>query len=207
MQKNYPKRNRLQWFHTHRIRIALLSIIIILPLTLVVLAYVGTYNANKKVAFEELTNEDVTYIKKFDDLEDLKYIDLSVDWVTLKYPEFNEDGSIDSSGYYQFRLTYASDENYDVTSVEITPVLQTNWIDYRSLGSLTSISENTGSNILIPFNEVLPVRRLLFIQVTDPILYLKVDVTYETVGQSFEETQYVSIQLKDELPENVVGGV
>lgn len=207
MQKNYPKQNRLQWFHTHRIRIALLSIIIILPLTLVVLAYVGTYNANKKVAFEELTNEDVTYIKKFDDLEDLKYIDLSVDWVTLKYPEFNEDGSIDSSGYYQFRLTYTSDENYDVTSVEITPVLQTNWIDYRSLGSLTSISENTGSNILIPFNEVLPVRRLLFIQVTDPILYLKVDVTYETVGQSFEETQYVSIQLKDELPENVVGGV
>lgn len=207
MQKNNSKPNRLQWFHTHRIRIALLATVIILPITLVVLAYVGTYQANKKVAFEDLSNEDVTYIKKFDDLEDLNYIDLSVDWVTIKYPEFNDDGSIDSSGYYQFRLTYQSDDNYDVTSVKITPVLQTNWINYRSLGSLTSISENTGSNILIPFNEVLPVRRLIFIEVTDPILYLKVDVTYENVGQSFEETQYVSIHLKNEFPENVVGGI
>jgi len=203
MANKQQKTSKLQWFHQNRIKIALLTILVVIPISLIIIAYAGTYAAYKKVSFQDLTDEnlsEITYIKDFKDIDELDYINLSVDWKTLKNPVFNDDDSIDT-GYYHFNITYEAKDTYDVTKVVVTPVLQTNWVNYRSLGTASTLTPS--NSFLITFNYELPVRKLLFIEVTDPILYLKVDITYDTANETIEQTQYVAYTLDDKLPESV----
>jgi len=203
MANKYQKNTKLQWLHKNRIKIAILTFLIIIPISLIIIAYAGTYNAYKKVSFQDLTDEnlsEITYIKDFKDIDDLDYIDLTIEWKTLKNPVFNDDDSIDT-GYYHFNIAYEAKSTYDVTQVVVTPVLQTNWVNYRSIGTASAL--NPSNSFLITFNYELPVRKLLFINVTDPILYLKIDITYETANETIEQTQYVAYTLDDKLPESV----
>ena len=201
MPNNPSKHSKLLWFHKNRIKILLWTVLTILPLTLVLLAYIGTYNTYSKVLFVEESGE---YIKSFDTIENIDLIDLDFNWDTLKIPTFDDEGEVASTGYYQFKLTYSKVSSYDVTSVNITPVLQTNWLDYSTKGTTTKLTEGSNTSLLIPFNYELPVRTLLFIQVTDPILYMKVELNYTSAGAPVNKVYYVKIDLHDINPDQVL---
>ena len=201
MPSTNDKSEKLRWFHTHRIRIIIWTAAIVIPLTLILLAYVGSYNTYKKVYFD---SESTEYIKNFDKLDDLETIDLDFEWITLKYPVFDDDDNVTTNGYYQFKFTFNNESSYNITNVVLTPVLQTNWIDQNSIGTAVSLIEDNTSNMLISYNFELPERTLIFIDVTDPILYLKVTINYVTGDQTFNIIKYVSIDLKDYYPNTVI---
>lgn len=197
-EKKYSK---LKWFHTHRFRILFMAFITIIPLTIILLSYVGNYTSNAKVIFDTETQEE---IRSFDRLDQLDIISLDFEWNTLRNAVFTDEGNIQTTGYYQFTFTYEAASTYDVTTVSLIPVLQTNWIDYSSLGSSVTLNNDDDTSIVIGFNYELPQRTLIFINVTDPILYLQVTVYYETGGTTQEEVSYVKIKLKDYNPNTVL---
>jgi hypothetical protein len=201
MANYHDKKNKIMWFHTHRLRILVITAVTVISLTLILLAYLGTYLTYNKVIFDEETNEKIS---TFESLGDLEQITLDFEWTTLKYPTFNDDDSVEATGYYQFKFSYDAKNTYNVSSVELTPVLQTHWINYRELGSMVSLSEGTYKNVLITYNYELPVRRLIFINVETPFLYLKVDVTYEVGSTSVTNIQYVKLNLEDYNPDAVI---
>ncbi len=201
MANNPSKHSKLVWFHKNRIKILLWAILTILPLTLVLLAYVGTYSAHSRVLFDEESGE---YIRSFESIEDIDLIDLTFNWDTLKNPTFDDEGEVASTGYYQFKLTYSKVASYDVTSVNITPVLQTNWLDYSTTGTTTKLTAGSNTSLLIPFNYELPARTLLFVNVTDPILYMKVELNYTSAGAPVNKVYYVKVDLHDINPDQVI---
>ncbi|MGE4319935.1 MAG: hypothetical protein AB7E61_00635 [Acholeplasmataceae bacterium] len=195
------KHSKLKWFHSNRIKILLYTVAIVIPTTLILLAYVGTYLAHSKVSFDDTNTE---YIRSFENIDNLDLINLNFEWLTLRNLVMDEEGTITTNGYYQFRFSYDSASTYDVTSVVLTPVLQTNWLDYTHLGNALTLTEGTNFNMLLTYNYELPQRTLLFINVTDPILYLKVSINYSSAGQSLETVNYVKINLKDYNPNTVI---
>jgi hypothetical protein len=201
MTNNNNKKSKIVWFHTHRLRILIVAAATVIPLTLILLAYVGTYFTYNKVVFDD---ESTDFVRSFESMDDLDQINLDFVWSTLKYPSFDEDGEIDSTGYYQFKFSYNAKSTYSVDSVSVTPVLQTNWIDYRSLGSMVTLTEDNSTNMLITYNYELPERRLIFINVESPMLYLKVDVVYTSASAPLENTQYIKINLDDYNPNTVL---
>ncbi|QWB96573.1 hypothetical protein KHQ89_03890 [Mycoplasmatota bacterium] len=201
MAYNNGKNNKLIWFHTHRIRILIITAITVISLTLILLAYLGTYLTYNKVIFDEETNEKIS---SFEQIDDLEIIDLDFIWTTLKYPSFNEDGSVDATGYYQFKFSYDARNTYSVSKVTLTPVLQTNWIDYKELGTMITLSDDSYTNALIVYNYELPQRKLIFVNVEEPFLYLKIDVTYDVGSTTSTQTQYVKINLDDYNPDSVL---
>ncbi|MFP4177656.1 MAG: hypothetical protein ACLFTZ_02725, partial [Acholeplasmataceae bacterium] len=174
--KKPQNRNFWQWIHRNRILILIVTFLVIVPLTLVIVAYVGAYVGSQKFYFAEEMTEDVERVRDFDSPDSISAFDLSLEWTRLAHPDENEEGELEG-GYYQFSLGYDADDNYDVQSVQVTPLLQTDWARMRSLGSKETLREGADNPIRIPFDYELPTRPLWFVNVTEPTLYLRVEYT------------------------------
>lgn len=192
----------LSFIHRNRVKIGIWLFLIILPITLVVTAYVGSYITNKSVYFENEITEESVKIKDFVDADELKALSINIEWDALRKPTEGEDGDY-QDGYYRFVMSYTPDSNYQISSVKIIPVLQTDWKNYRSVGIQRYLSNNNIS-FSIDFNFELPKSPLLFVTIEDPNLYLKVEYTYNTAGQDVTETEYVKYSLKGLNPNTVI---
>lgn len=187
--------------HKNRIKIALSMFFILIPIVLVLIAYIGTYTNQKKIHFDQTATEETVYIKKFVNPDELDALSLNLTWYELRHPVADVNGDL-SGGTYTFDIFYTAKDNYDIVSVSVTPVLKTPWTNLRSIGSLTSVYTSS-RRMTIPFNYNLPVTPLWFVDVTDPILYLKVDYTFSSAGSQVQKTGYVRLVLEDLNPTRV----
>jgi hypothetical protein len=194
--------NFWKWLHKNRIKVVTYSFLIIIPLTLLLTAYIGTYTTHTKVHFDQEVTENTEYISKFTDMDEIDAFELSIDWKELKYPVLNEDDEL-SGGYYMFSMFYTAKQNYSVISMTVTPVLKTNWTDIRSMGNPVTLTPSA-RNVQIPFNYELPVKPLWFVTVEEPILYLKIDYTFVTATNEIAKTVYIQFILSDINPDKVV---
>jgi hypothetical protein len=202
-KQNKSKKKRIfSWIHKNRIKLGIWLFLIILPITLLITAYVGSYITNKSVYFDSEITEESVKVKDFMDADELKGISLNIEWDAFKKPTENAEGEL-VDGYYRFSMSYTRNSNYDIGSVKITPVLQTDWKSYRSVGIQRNLSTNDAS-FSIDFNYELPKSPLLFVTIEDPNLYLKVEYTYTVVGQDVTEIEYVKFSLKDLNPNIVI---
>lgn len=194
--------NFWKWLHKNRIKVVTYSFLIIIPLTLLLTAYIGTYTTHTKVHFDQEVTENTEYISKFTDMDEIDAFELSIDWKELKYPVLNEDDEL-SGGYYMFSMFYTAKQNYSVISMTVTPVLKTNWTDIRSMGNPVTLTPSA-RNVQIPFNYELPVKPLWFVTVEEPILYLKIDYTFVTATNEIAKTVYIQFILSEINPDKVV---
>ncbi|BCR35658.1 hypothetical protein [Mariniplasma anaerobium] len=204
MNKQNKSKNKriLLWIHRNRVKLGIWLFLIILPVTLVVTAYVGSYTTNKSVYFDSEITEESIKISDFIEADELKGITLTIEWDALKRPVESDDGSL-QEGYYRFIMSYAPNRNYEIGNVKITPVLQTDWKNYRSVGIQRYLSTNNIA-FLVDFNFDLPKSPLLFVTIEDPNLYLKVEYTYTVVGEDVTQIEYVKFSLKDLNPATVI---
>ena len=200
--KQKKQRPFLTWIHTHRLKVAAILFLVILPIALTIAVYVGSYTANNAVYFDQEITENSEKISEFLTIEDLDALSLNIEWDELKKPSENEEGVL-YNGYYKFNVSYTPNTNYQIESVEVTPVLKTDWKNYRSVGNKTDIT-TTYSSFLVNFNYELPTSPLLFVSIDEPHLYLKVEYTYETAGQTISEIDYVKYSLNALNPNKVV---
>lgn len=196
------KLNIWQKIHKNRIKIALLLFVILLPIAFVTIVYVGSWNANKKVHFDEVQSDQSVFINSFVSPQDIDALTLDIDWVELKHPALDEENNL-TGGYYKFNLFYTAKPNYQVTQVKVTLVLQTPWTNIRSMVNEQGI-QTSARSYTVPFNETLPIRPLWFVTVTDPNLYMRVKYTINVAGTPIEKTAYVVFPLKPINPDRVV---
>ena len=201
-KKNTKLNLILKWIHNHRIKVGVWLFLVILPISLIITAYVGSYTSNKSVYFEQEITEESEKIRNFVAADELKAITLDIEWDALKKPVENNDGIL-VQGYYRFDVRYFANGNFDIVSVKITPVLKTDWKNLSSVGVERPISTNF-TTFAIDFNYDLPITPLLFVKVEEPNLYLKVEYTYTSAGQDVTEVEYVKFPLEDLNPDIVI---
>jgi hypothetical protein len=196
------KKNVWKWIHRNRLLILIVTFLVVVPLALVITSYVGTYVGSQKFYFAEELTDDVERIRDFDSPDSISAFDLSIEWTKLKHPQENEEGELENGKYY-FLFRYDADKNFDVQSVTVTPLLQTDWARMRSLGSSFNLNDGVAKSTNIPFNYELPTRPLWFVNVTEPTLYLKVDYTILSAGNPVEKVAYIEYSLADLNPQTV----
>ena len=203
--KHDSKKSFWIWLHQNRIKVAVLAFLVIVPITLVLTAYIGAYTNNQKVHFDAEVTDSTVYIKEFTDIDDIDAFDLSIVWQELKNPvETEVEGeTVLAGGFYKFNIFYTPKTNYTVNSVNATAVLKTPWTDVRSMAAPVSIS-TTVRSIQVDFNYDLPLRPLWFVEVTDPVLYLKLDYTFMAAGNPLTKTVYIEFPLQDINPNVVI---
>ncbi len=192
----------LSWIHKNRVKIGIWMFLIIVPITLVVTAYIGSYTSNKSVYFDLEITEESEKIKDFISIDELKAITLDIEWDALKKPTLDEDDNL-VGGYYRFNVSYTPDENYQIQNVKITPVLKTDWKNFTSVGIQRYIAMNKVS-FSVDYNFDLPHSPLLFVTIEEPNLYLKVEYSYTSAGQTITEVEYVKFPLEDINPNIVI---
>jgi hypothetical protein len=197
----------LIWVHKHRLKIGLLTFFILVPIALVMTAYIGTYVGSQKFYFTTENTEETEFISDFVHVDEVNDFELEIEWASLRLPIENEDGVLEN-GRYGFTIVYKQKPNYIVNNVRITPLLQTDWARMRSLGNAISLTENNpGSNpdgnVFINFNYTLPTRPLWFVTVDEPTLYLMITYTRVLAGNPVEQVVYVEYSLDGLDPKNV----
>lgn len=191
-----------KWFHKNRIKVALYTFLIVVPITLILTAYIGAYTNNNKVHFDVEVTEETTYVKDFISNDDIDALLIHIEWIALKSPEENEEGVL-FNGYYDFNIRYEAKEGYSINNVAVTPVLQTPWTNIRSMGTQQNLTTNNRLFRVI-FNFELPVNPLWFVTVDEANLYLKVDYTFTSAGSPITKTVYVMYPLEDVSPKPIV---
>lgn len=183
--------------------IVIVLFIIVLPITLTLSIYLGSYISNRSVHFDLEVTEETETIRHFDTIDDIEHFDLVIDWDAFKRPVSDAQGIL-TGGYYTFKVNYQAVDGFQVTNVMATPVLRTPWMQVRSLGQPILLS-NQDRVLYVEFNHELPLSPLWFVKVTDPILYIKITYTRILANQSqVEETVYIRYLLKDIDPNQVI---
>lgn len=177
--------------------------VVVIPLSLIAYSYVNHYISNRKVTFDSSISNMSTYVSSFTTLNELEHINLIFDWKTYAQPKESEDKAL-IDGYFTFEFTYEPINNSDVHQVTLTPVLQTEWVNVRSLGSTITLVPYMSSEGKIDFNYRLPLKPLYFITVNNPILYLKIDYTILNAGFNVPYTNYIRIDLSKYSPNQVI---
>lgn len=201
-QNQNKQKTLLSWIHKNRVKIGIWLFLIVLPISLLITAYIGSYTANKSVYFDKEINEESVKINDFVTKDELKALTLNIEWNSLKKPSLNDEGDL-VGGFYGFNVSYTPDANYQLENVKITPVLKTDWKNLSSVGNQRYIAINMTS-FVIDFNYELPTSPLLFVTIEEPNLYVKVEYSYESAGQTVTEIEYVKFPLSDLNPKTVI---
>lgn len=189
-----------QWLNKYRSKIGLLAFVIAIPLTLLLIAFLGPYFTNKSVHFDQ---EKTDIQRRFQAVDELDELLINIEWATLKNPEYDDEtDELMTHGLYGFKINYEAKGSYDISNVSVTPVLHTDWFPYYAIGSKTAIYE-TNRTISIVWDERFPMRRLGIITVNEPNLYLKVEYSYINIEQTINEVAYVMYSLNDINPTTV----
>lgn len=191
------------WIHVNRINIALVLFFVIVPIIFALIIYTGAYVSGTRIHFDAEVTENTDYIRDFVAPNDIDAFELVIDWAELKKPTEDALGVL-SGGYYRFDIYYVPNENYELISVSITPVLKTPWTDRQIIGSPMGLTPDRSYPLTLVYNEDLPLKPLWFVNVEEPHLYLKVDYTFITASNQLTKTVYVSFPLHDLNPDIVV---
>jgi hypothetical protein len=203
MPKKQAQKTFWMKLHQNRLKVVTITFLVIAPILLVLALYIGSYIGGGRVYFEDTQTDSTEVINDFVGLDGIKHFELFIDWMELKLPSENTEGDLDG-GYYRFSVSYVLNGTYNVSEVTMTPVLQVPWSNIRYLGPQTSIS-NVPRLMTIPYNTVMPVSPMLFINVEDPVLYMKVTYLLTSVGGTdIENTEYVMFSLDGLNPGNVL---
>jgi hypothetical protein len=191
------------WIHVNRLKIVLFAFFVILPIAFVTTLYVATYTTYKKVHFDVEVGPDSVFIKDFIDIDEIEEFDLFFSWTELRNPKLSTVSNELEGGYYKFQMYYTQNTGYQISSLKVTPVLQTMWTDIRAVGNPVVLITSP-KNVQVNFNHELPVSPLWFVTVTDPILYLKLEYTYTTASTPINKIVYISFNLSDLTPDKVI---
>jgi hypothetical protein len=215
------KKSFWSWIHRYRLKIVLLSFIVVVPIALLLTIYIGSFANNNKVHFDQTVTADTVYIKDFikvnpqkldvdenfyyiiDQIDELK---IYIRWHELVLPvENSETGNLEG-GFYRFKAYYTQNSGFVVSSFNVTPVLQTGWTDIRGIGSQVSLQNSVPSNanLNINFNHIMPVTPLPFVKIESPVLYLKVNYVVQVSGQPIAKTAYLQFDLEQINPRAVI---
>jgi hypothetical protein len=191
------------WLHRNRLTVVVMSFIILAPLTLVAVSYIGSYTSNRVVHFDIEETETSVFIKKFKDIDEIQGFEIFVEWEELKNAYQTEGSELWVGGFYRFNVYYEANPNYTINSIYITPLLQTDWADMRTVGNKVELTVNERS-IAIEFNYHLPVKPLPLVTVSEPNLYLKVEYSVNYGGNAVNKIEYVKYSLKGLNPYLVI---
>jgi hypothetical protein len=218
-QKKQKKLGFWGWVHTYRLKIVALSFVVIVPLALLASVYIGSYTNNRKVYFDQEQTSETVIISKYrkvnpDNLNqneqfyyEIKDInnqfDLFILWKNLSLPYLNpETGNLDF-GQYTFNMFYKPNNGVTINTLNITPLLQTDWVSIRSLGNNVLITQNPSVDINISFNHRMPKQPLPLVNVDSPNLYLKITYQMTIGGQPVDKTAYIQFDLENANPRQV----
>ncbi|TNF09294.1 MAG: hypothetical protein EP317_01050 [Bacillota bacterium] len=209
------------WVHKYRLKIVTLSFIVLVPLALLASVYIGSFTNNRKIYFDqEVTNETVMISKYrkvnpdqidmtdefFYEIEDINnQLDLYILWDQLNEPYVNsETGDLDF-GTYRFKMYYKQNEGVTVNTLNVLPLLQTDWVSIRSLGTQTMLTQTipSNNNIMIIFNHLMPKQPLPLVTVESPHLYLKVSYQVVEGSQTVDKVAYIQFDLENANPRQV----
>ena len=199
------QQNFWTFFHQYRTKIALLTFFVILPITLLLIAYLGPLEQSRSVTFDTDNNNQSIFISDFNHLEDLKDIDITLDWTTLRNPVFDEDILV-TSGLYRFIVSYDVLNNKNISNLRVQIALKPLYGTDQDMSTLTSIrSTSQGSSVDVIHNVMYPFSPLWFINIEEPNVYLKIIYTESFEGNidPIEVTVYAYYSLKDKLPISV----
>ena len=204
MAKTQTKHTFWGWVHQNRLKVVTLMFLVLTPIALVMIAYIGSYSANRQFHFDPEVTEETVFLKAKDFLEidETRPLTLTIEWLELRHPIENEDESL-SGGYYRFNIGYEIEEGYAISQVRVTTLLQTDWVRMRALGPVAQTIATSGTPITLQFNYRLPVRPLWFVTVEEPTLYLQVSYTQTIADIPTQREIYIRYPLKDMNP-NVV---
>jgi hypothetical protein len=191
------------WIHVNRLKIVLFAFFVILPIAFVTTLYIATYTTYKKVHFDNEVTAETSFIKTFVEMDEIEEFDFVFQWTELRNPKLSTITNELEGGYYKFQMHYTQKSGYQISNLKVTPVLQTMWTDMRSIGNPVVLI-TTPKNVQVNFNYELPVSPLWFVTVTDPILYLKLEYTYQTASTPIQKVVYISFNLSELTPDKVI---
>jgi hypothetical protein len=223
MMKNKQKpvkKTFLGWIHRNRLKIVLISFLVIVPITLILTIYIGSFVNNNKVHFDQEVTQETIYIKDFIEvnpskldidenfyytIDQIDAFELHLRWDELILPVKNETTGELENGVYKFKTYYAQNDGFNVSSLNITPVLQTEWTDIRAIGPSLGVQTSipVSANLNIQFNYRLPVRPLLFVKLESPMLYLRLNYVLQVAGSPLNKTAYIQFDLDQVNPRTV----
>jgi hypothetical protein len=202
------KKSFLNWLHTYRTKLALSMFVILIPIMLIVIGYVSPYIQSTRVSFDSELTDESTYVRNFIALDELEDITLYVDWLTLTKPTENVDGNLEG-GSLSFRITYDVKNNKDINDVTVTAVLQPLYTNIRNITSPRVIfpygTTSSQSIFTVVHNVSYPLNPMLFVNINDPILYLKITYNEVLIDQvnPVQVTEYIRVPLSDLNPDKV----
>lgn len=192
-------------FHTYRTKIALFSFFVIIPITLILVAYLGPLNASRQVTFDQTVSDSSVYISSFKNLNDVKDLDVTLTWSELNLPTRNEDDEL-INGSYKFNVSYTVLDSKNISGVTVQIALKSLYGTVQNLSNPVLISSSVnGSDVLVSHNVLYPFSPLWFVTVNEPTVYLKISYKETIVGISepLDVIQYAVFSLSDVLPNKV----
>ena len=202
MPKKSLLKSSLNWLHYNRLLIVIILFFVILPITLITTVYLGAHIRNRRVHFDPIITDQTEFITSFKTPDQLRHLEIFIEWENFRSPIENAEGDL-VGGFYRFNIRFEAKEDFNISQVHIIPVLQTRWVNYRSIGNMHLLSESFASfDVLFNFN--MPARPLWFVRVDDPILYIKVMYARTLANQTvIQETEYIMFTLNGLNPKNV----
>lgn len=204
--KHEPRSSFGAWLLKYRLLIILSTFIILIPIAFVAALYIGDYLKYKEVNFSlpnaevqdlrsefetsTLITEDETnhQVIKMENSDLIIYIKLD-DILVREY--------VDTHGYYKFFTKWESKRGNDTTGVNVTFVLQTQWINGKSAPlSFAPTKTYPNNSREVTYDTILPQTPLWFVTVESPDLYVKVTYTSSFgLGGSEQKTAYFKASL------------
>ncbi|WP_025724623.1 hypothetical protein [Acholeplasma granularum] len=197
-----------KWLLKYRLKLILFSFLVIIPIIFVVSLYLGDYLRNKNVIFDEtkITNFKSTSLIQ-EDLTNHDVIQLHTDDVVIeiKLINYNYINYYDETdGKFVFKTRYYEKTNKTINNLKVDLVIQTDWINAKSIQQNIPTTKTFGSDKSISFNHVLPQKPLLFISVNHPNLYVKVSYNLSLpLDQVESKTHYFKTYLGDVTPTTI----
>jgi len=215
------KKTFWSWIHQNRLKIVLMSFLVVVPITLFLTIYIGSFVNNNKVHFDQTISEETVYIKDFikvnpskldvdasfyytiDQIDEFEFY---IRWDSFTAPTVNSTTGDLENGNYKFKAFYKQNTGFVVSSLNVTPVLQTQWTDIRALGFSSAIQTSVpgSANININFNYRLPVTPLPFVKIESPMLYLRLNYVVQVSGSPITRTAYLQFDLNQINPRLVI---
>jgi len=205
--KSTKKNTKNFWtfFHTYRTKIALIAFVVVIPLTLVLTAYLGPLSKSRSVTFDRNITEQSEYISDFKNLDDLDDLNLILQWTTYRRPVDDGNGNF-VNGSYTFNIRYETLNNKNISNVRVQLVLKPVYGDTQDTNNPVAITAgNTGSNFTVSHSIVYPFTPLWLVQINEPTVYIKITYTETFTGSiaPIEVTEYAFYSLSGIDPTNV----
>lgn len=196
MKKKQEKKSFWKTFHQYRLKIALAAFLIVLPIVLLISAYVSPLVQSTRVSFDQEITEESTYISSFKDIDDLEDITLSFTWNELVIPRASSDGTYED-GEFVFGMSYRLEESIDISNVRVTVSLQPRFTSIRNISREITLSSFSSRDVTVAHNVMYPLNPLWFVTINEPTVYIQLMYEKGLAGElePVTFTEYIKVSL------------